>query len=260
LATNSTAIAKIKERWERAEFWFEIVSVIGGLMVGVGLWIEGETSIGQRLVTGGVAMEVFCAWWVLVASRKLQNILETEFETLRRETAEARRRQAQAELDLAELRVKVIWRHIVADKFLSVLQGSPKPTTTAIVYPRDDPESWSLANEVFTLLHKAEWPVTLPTPITPNESLIFSSFPSLLGVGGNPFGGIALVTNEEYKMPHWENKTPVGFLVNAFLQGLGGQVSMNRILPEHERLAAGAIRVVVGPKMDPALSGMVVVQ
>ena len=76
LATNSTAITTIKKRWERAEFWLEVASVVGGLMVGVGLWVEGETSIGQRLVTGGVALEVICAWWVLVSSRKLQNILE----------------------------------------------------------------------------------------------------------------------------------------------------------------------------------------
>ncbi len=225
-------------------------------MVGVGLWIEGETIIGQRLVTGGVAMEVFCAWWVLVASRKLQNILETEFETLRLETAEAKRRQAQAELDLEELRVKVIWRHIDAAKFLAVLQASTAtPTNTEIVYLRDDPESWSLANEIFTLLHKANWPATLPTPITPNEKWrAFSSFPTVLGAGGNPFGGIALVTNEEFKMPTWDNKTAAGLLVKAFLEGLGGQVSMNRIIPElHDGLATGAVRVVVGPRMDPAM-------
>ncbi len=96
MATTSTAITKIKKGWERAEFWLEVASVAGGLMVGVGLWIEGETSIGQRLVTGGVAMEVICAWWVLVASRKLQNILETEFEALRLETAQANQRASEA--------------------------------------------------------------------------------------------------------------------------------------------------------------------
>lgn len=71
-------------------------------MVGIGLWIEGEATIGQRLVTGGVAMEVFCAWWVLVASRKLQNILEEQFETLRLETAEANQRAEEARRASAE--------------------------------------------------------------------------------------------------------------------------------------------------------------
>jgi hypothetical protein len=260
LATNSTAITKIKEHWERAEFWLEVASVVGGLMVGVGLWIEGETTIGQRLVTGGVAMEVICAWWVLVASRKLQNILETEFEKLRLETAEAKRAQAQAELDLEQLRAIVLWRHIAADKFLAVLYGRPKPRNTEIVYLRDDPEVWSLANEVFTLLHKADWPATFPTPIKPNEASIFSSFPTVLGVGGSPTGGISLVANEELKMPTWENKTALGSLVNAFLAGLGGSVGINRPLPEHDKLAAGAIRIVVGPRTNPAWSGRIRLQ
>ncbi len=102
MATNSAAIVKIKKRWERAELWLEVASVVGGLMVGVGLWVEGETTIGQRLVIGGVAMEVICAWWVLVASRKLQNILETEFERLRLVTAEAVTRGEEAKRAAAE--------------------------------------------------------------------------------------------------------------------------------------------------------------
>ena len=75
-------------------------------MVGIGLWIEGEATIGERLVTGGVAAEVICAWWVLVASRKLQNILEREFETLRLETAQVNERAAEADRHAAEANEK----------------------------------------------------------------------------------------------------------------------------------------------------------
>ncbi len=105
--TNSTAIAKTKKRWERAELFLEIVSVLGGLLVGVGLWLEGETTIGQRLVIGGVAIEVFAAWWVLVASRKLQNALESELEILRLKAAQLNEHAEQSKHETAKMALQL---------------------------------------------------------------------------------------------------------------------------------------------------------
>ncbi|MGC2443063.1 hypothetical protein [Candidatus Binatus sp.] len=255
---NPTA-RKSRRRWELLESASEVALLVGCFLVVAGLFFEDWVAVfrvsGEVAVIVGVTIEGLADGGIFLAAGKLRMIQDAELEKMRLQTAEAKRRTAQAELDLEELRAKVLWRHIDAAKFLAALQASTAmPTNTEIVYLRDDPESWNLANEVFTLLHKADWPVTLPTPIVPNEKWrAFSSFPTVLGAGGNPFGGIALITNEEIKMPTWEDKTPFGFLVKAFLEGLGGQVSMNRIIPElHDSLAAGAVRVVVGPRMDPA--------
>lgn len=254
-----------RRRWEQLESASEIALLVGCFLVVAGLFFEDWVAVfrvsGEVAVIVGVMIEGLADGGIFLAAGKLRMIQDAEFEKMRLQTAEAKRRQAQAELDLEELRAKVIWRHIDTAKFLAILQASPAtPTNTEIVYLRDDPESWNLATEVFTLLHKADWPVTFPAPITPNESGIFSSFPTALSAGGSISGGIALVTNEEFKMPTWENKTPAGFLAKAFLEGLGGGIAINRILPEHNRLASGAIRVVVGPRTDPAMSGRIRLQ
>ncbi len=241
LATNSTAITTIKKRWERAEFWLEVASVVGGLMVGVGLWVEGETSIGQRLVTGCVALEVICAWWVLVSSRKLQNILEREFETLRLETAQAKQKQAEAELHLGRLKEQVAWRHIPADEFVKALQDGPKARMVNVLYLRDDPECWSLAMEFIDVLSKASWPFSLPEPIKPNDTPPFSLFPSTLSIGANPTG--ISVEAREFKFPDWDDKTAFGVLTNAIVHCLGG-VSPR----ENKSLPDGIFRIIVGPK------------
>jgi hypothetical protein len=175
LATNSTAIAKVKRRWERAEWWLEVASVVGGLMVGVGLWVEGETSVGQRLVTSGVAMEVICAWWVLVASRKLQNILETEFETLRLETASANERAAEsgriaatANLEIARLtlelerltapRIIAQREQVIGDLRSIVAELIPYGSLRVEIFTLDnDDEVVRLRDQLIDVLQQAGW-------------------------------------------------------------------------------------------------------
>lgn len=213
--------------------WLEIWSAVFGLIVVIG--VAGESFFGIRLLWN--------TW-------KLQHIQNAE-------ATEAQRKLVEAERDLEELRAKVAWRHINRDKFLSILKDRPKPTRTQIMYLREDPESWNLAMEIGDLLFKAGWPVALPIPIAPSESRLFALFPPVMGVGGNPFGGISLVTNEEFKSPIREDKTAIGVLAEAFMQALGGQVSFKKPLPEQGILPAGAIRIVVGPRMDPAMSGRI---
>jgi hypothetical protein len=171
LATNSTAITTAKKRWERAEFWLEAASVIGGLMVGVGLWIEGESTFGQRLVTGGVAMEVICAWWVLIASRKLQNILETEFAKVRLETANANQRAAEAEKHAAEAQLElerfrapriIQNRDEVVSELKAVLDPMSANAIRVEIFTVDnDDEVIRLRDQFIDLLQQAGWRVQM---------------------------------------------------------------------------------------------------
>jgi len=219
-------------RLESIDIWLLVFGVI--VVIGV----AGESVVGIR------------HWW---NSRKLQRIQDAE-------TADAKQKLVQAELDLEELRAKVAWRHIAQDKFLAALQGQPKPAIVEILYLREDPESWSLANEILRLLHMAGWPVKIPPePIKPNDSARFLAImPSVTAVGGNAYGGIALVTNEGVpSFPPWEDKTAVGALSRAFLNTLGALAGPNKLLPEYGALPVGAIRIVVGPRNDPGSYGRV---
>lgn len=220
-------------------------------------WIERGNAIALLLVAIGVGYEFVADRLAAPLRKTIEATREVELEQLRKDTAEAKRKQTEAEHDLEELRAKLAWRHIVSGKFLAALKGNVKPTNVEIVYLREDPESWNLANEIFRVLRQAGWPVAFPTPITPNDSRLFASLPSVIGVGGNPFGGIALVANQEFKMPMWEDKTAVGVLAEAFLKSLEGQVSFARPLPEQGLLPPGFIRIVVGPRMDPSSYGRV---
>jgi len=165
--------------------------------------------------------------------------------------------RAELESQLEQLRRQFAWRHINRDKFLAPLRGKPKPTGVTILYLRDDSEAWNLSQEFFSVLTEAEWPVSYPEQIQPNGSRLFAGLPSVAGVGGNAFGGIALVAND-FKIPLLEDKvgdTAFAALTNAILYGLGVQVAMNKPLPEQGLLPPGAIRIVIGPKMDPLLAG-----
>jgi hypothetical protein len=88
MTKTDDAIAKRKRRWEHAELALEIASLLGGALVIGGLYIEGLPALGSELVIAGVVIEVAFGWCVLVVSRKLQAILETEIARLKNETAQ----------------------------------------------------------------------------------------------------------------------------------------------------------------------------
>jgi hypothetical protein len=102
LATKSTTAIKSKQRWERLEVVLEVASIGGGVLLTVGLWLEGWKGLGAKLVIVGVAIEVFVSGWVLLASRKLQTIQERALEEMRYETAQANARAEEASRDAAE--------------------------------------------------------------------------------------------------------------------------------------------------------------
>jgi len=129
-------------------------------MVAVGLWVEGETTIGQRLVVGGVAMEVVCAWWVLIASRKLQNILETGLETLRLEAANANARAAEAMLELSRIERRLELRSLTPQEQERIANKIVfwKVSQIAVVNARaDDSEVQDFLTQLTRILAEAGW-------------------------------------------------------------------------------------------------------
>ena len=93
----------IKRRWEWVLAALEVASVVGGILVAAGLWIEGWRGIGPKLVIVGVVIETFVSVWVLLASRRLQAIQEIELESMRLETARANTRGEEAARAAARL-------------------------------------------------------------------------------------------------------------------------------------------------------------
>jgi len=172
-----------------------------------------------------------------------------------KEAAGLRFQVEQEQMARLQLEKYAAWRHVNKDKFLGALHGKPKPVRITILYIRDDAETWSLSQEIFWLLSEAGWPTQFPEPIQPNQSRLFAGFPSAMGVGGNPSGGIALVASE-FKVPSLQDNPALAALSAAFLKGLGGGVALNKPLPEQGTLSPGSIRIVVGSKLDRPYSGV----
>jgi len=231
----------IKQRWEWVEAALEVASIVGGILVAAGLWLEGWKGFGAKLVIVGVAIEVFVSGWVLLASRKLQALQERELEVMRLETAQAKQKQADAELQLERLKEHSRQRHIMRAPFLKKLEGRPKPTAVSIVYPRDDGEAYSLAWEIYGLLVEAKWRVDLPVPIKPKGEAPFSDLPLIMSASGS-LHGVTVVT-KVLSLPSDAN-TPYEILSDALCDALISGVSGNpdKSLPEN------VLRVVVGPR------------
>jgi len=216
-------------------------------------WIERGGTIALLLVALGVGYEFVADRLAAPLRRTIETAREAKIAVLNKDVEDAKLKQLEAERDLETLRTKVYWRHIGQGKFLDSLRGKPKPTKVDILYLRDDVESWNLACEIHLCLHMAGWPVSWPPePIKPREDVPFSHFPSVLGVGGSPGFGVALVTSDvDFKVSPWtwdEDKTAFGALVKAFRESLAEPVIVNRLAPEEGTLPAGVIRIVVGPR------------
>jgi hypothetical protein len=101
------------------------------------------------------------------------------------ETAQARERQAQAELALEQLRKKLGPRQIDRNAFLAALKDQPRGQVE-VLFIRDDPEAFSLALGISQLLKEAGWDAAPPAPVRTGD--IYPTSPSVMSVGGQPSG------------------------------------------------------------------------
>jgi hypothetical protein len=163
-------------------------------------------------------------------------------------------RAAEAELKLDELRRQVAPRHVQRHVFLKAVEGQPK-ARVEIMYLRDDPECFDLAQQIWRVLQDAQWDVIAPVPIPPSVASSYLQSPTAMSVGGQLLG-VTVVTHsvsekESEAMPNilagknWE-RTPWTVLSNALLQSMGpigGSGGGPNRPPE------GVLRVVVAPRM-----------
>lgn len=233
-----------KSRLERA------LAFVGTLIIALGVF--GEWHFDSAAATGEAALQNLSDQKVAQLNVDAEKLRQANLQlqrTQEKENQEARQKLAQAETQLELLRARVSWRHLNVRKFVGSLKDRPKPTGVTISYLRDDTETWNLANEIFEGLSEAKWPVAFPEPIPPSQSNLFSHVPLIQSAGGNPFGGVSVVTGDEIRIPFWEDKSPGGALVAAFLKSLPGQISGGKAYTE-QPVPPGWIRIVVDPRMD----------
>ena len=166
--------------------------------------------------------------------------------------AQADQKAAEAELTLEQLRRQVGPRQINRNIFLNALKDQPK-APTEVLFLKDDPDSFFLAQQIWQMLRDAEWDVTPPAPVQPSD--LYPTSPTVMSAGGQP-SGVTIVAHfvsvEEgeamskifTKQADWI-KTPWTVLSNAFLESMGsvkGSGGGPSAPPE------GHLRVVVAPR------------
>lgn len=162
--------------------------------------------------------------------------------------------QSDADRRIAEAEKKIAPRQIQRDVFLKAIDGQPK-ARVEILYLRDDPECFDVAQQFWRLLQDARWDVAAPVPIPSNNAQDALSFgPTSMSVSGQPSGvTIAAhsiskaeadaLTNQMFGKD-WM-RTPFTVLAGAIGQSLG-RVSEWAAGPNAP--PDGTLRIVVAPK------------
>jgi hypothetical protein len=172
---------------------------------------------------------------------------------LKRELAASAERTANAELKAEQLRKELGPRQLQRAIFLKEIAESPK-SHAEIMYLRDDPECFDLAQQIWRALEDAVWDVTPPTPIPANTTGSASDIPTAMAVDGQPSGVTVVVhgitqaeadasTHQMMGQP-WV-RTPWTVLVHALgdsIGKIGGHAGGPNAPPE------GTLRVVVAPR------------
>jgi hypothetical protein len=196
-------------------------------------------------LAGGIS--VVCALTSAMVGYKISDIVQTE-----------------AERRISEAEKKIAPRFINRTKFISTIRGEPK-TSVEIMYSRDDPECYDLAQQLRSVLLEADWPVIGIFPITNKLfleykdiplALMYEDAPIAMSFGGQP-AGVTVVTHIASKEEseaisgfvftdnkNWK-KTPWTVLQYALLQSLGkisGAAGGISSPPE------GTLRVIIAPK------------
>jgi hypothetical protein len=147
--------------WESIFLWVTIAAaVLSGLGVGAAFF---SAIIGYRITD------------------------ETTRES-RIEIAAANARTAEAELKLEQLRRQVAPRQLNREAFFKAIEGQPK-ARVEIMYLRDDPECFDVAQQIWRLLEDARWDVTPPVPIpSSGEQDALQRGPTSMSISGEPSG------------------------------------------------------------------------
>ncbi len=183
----------------------------------------------------------------IVSGRRAKDLL-----ALQKEVADARTKQAEAEMQLAEVKRQQDPRRVDL-AFLKALEGQPKGEAE-VLYQPEDAEAASLALGTFGLLHSAGWKLSgLPIPIPSNAATrlmreaipeeLLHQFPAVVRVGGSISGGktgVFIVATSQQEPPFGKG-SPSHALYNAFFaNGIEAKGGFDGDLP------VGKLRIVIG--------------
>lgn len=170
-----------------------------------------------------------------------------------KEIANANARANEAAVKLEELRRQTAPRQLNRDAFFKAIDGKPK-ALTRIMYVRDDPECFDVAQQIYRVLKDAQWDAVSPVPIPSSNPNLRPDIPIAMSVGGQP-SGVSVVahslSDEELEASKnisfgraWK-VTPYTSLSNALLESLGriGGGAGGSVAPPD-----GELRIVVAPR------------
>lgn len=198
-----------------------------------------------------------CAVIALILSNKVNAIQKKESGEFRLQFEAQKERTANAEAEVLRLQKRVSPRIIDGAAFhtyISLLGSVPRPNRVEIMYLKDDPECFSLAQQLYQLIKQSGWNALNPIPIPAADAASFSDRPTAMTVGGQP-SGVTIVahslseTEASAKLIFPDQdwiKTPWTVLSNAVMNtlgGVGGAAGGSYAPPE------GTLRVVVAPRM-----------
>jgi F0F1-type ATP synthase epsilon subunit len=227
------------ETWDRWSVWAMWVAAIsGGIAVLAGLFTG---YVGHRIAE--IAQRESD---VKIAQANAQG------EEAKKLAAQSNEKAVAAELRLEELRRQVAPRQLDRAVFLDVLRDQPS-TRIEILYLRDDPECFNLAQQFWAALKDAHWDVAPPEPVLEPQHRSFEG-PIVTFVNGQP-SGVTVVANSatqgeadarlhQARGEEWEH-TPFTVLSYAVLKTLGrsGSAVGGIYAPPQ-----GILRLVVAPR------------
>ncbi len=220
-----------------------------------GMWvaaIAGAIAVFAGLFTGIVGHQLS----ELSQREANQKIAEANArgEEARKLAASSNEQAKASELKLEQLRHEVGPRQLNRDAFLSALNGQPK-AKVELVYLRDDPECFDLAQQIWRALLEAKWDATPPVPIPQSSAPFAAHVPLAMTVEGQPSGVTVVahsISNEEVAIQadQFAGKHPGKATAWTTLSSALGQ-SLGRIGGGGGGInppAEGALRVVVAPR------------
>ena len=149
---------------------------VASISLGINLfWVTAAAA-------GFGALSVMCVFCSAVIGYKIADEVGREAK-IKIVSFEAR--TAEAELKSEQLRKELGPRHLQRDIFLKEIVEAP-PSRVEIMYLRDDPECFNLAQQIWRVLEDAKWEVMPPVPI-PDPAKAFD-MPTAMTVDGQPSG------------------------------------------------------------------------
>jgi hypothetical protein len=154
--------------------------------------------------------------------------------------AQLEKEAAEAQLKLEDLRRQVAPRQVNREVFLSLIKGQPK-APVELVYLRDDPECFDVAQQIWRLLQDAGWQVSPPSPILDSSTLD----PLPMSVDGQP-SGVTVVTHSATEQEiNGKVITPWTALRDALMHSIG---KLSGHAGGHNPPPNGTLRIVVAPR------------